>query len=158
MKNLFSAVKLLVLLASITAAQTNYYVDTSQPDDNGDGLSWATAKRTLQAGVDISTGGDIVNVAAGAYTLSGRLTINKGISLIGVDESTTIIDASANGTDYGILISASNTTFKNFTIMPPLGPGTLGTSTGGGYSIHVSNTPSTLNGTLLYPLTNPKAC
>ena len=100
---------------------------------------------TIQDAINASTNGDTINVASSTYVLSGRLTISKSLTLLGENESTTIIDARANGTDYGILISASNVTLSNFTIKPPLGPGALGTSTGGGFAIHVSNTPSILS-------------
>ncbi len=49
----------------------NFYVDTSRPDDTGDGLSWATAKKTFAgvAGViSVASPGDTINVAAGTYT------------------------------------------------------------------------------------------
>jgi len=112
-----------------------------------------TPYATIQTAVNGAGSGDTLTVAAGTYTLSGRLTVNKSISLIGQDEATTIIDASANGTDYGILISASNVTLTNFTIKPPLGPGVLGTSNGGGYAIHVSNTPSILSNVTITHIT-----
>ena len=35
------------------------YVDASRPDDSGDGLSWVTAKRTIQAAVDLAQDGDV---------------------------------------------------------------------------------------------------
>jgi hypothetical protein len=100
---------------------------------------------TIQSGMDAVVSDGVVNVASGTYTLAGRLTISKSITLSGANESNTIIDASANGTSYGILISASNITLSGFMIKPPFVSGQSGTSAGGGYSIHVSNTPSILS-------------
>lgn len=56
------------ILTAEFAAQT-YYADASRPDDSGDGLSWATAKQTLQAAIDLAPDGygDTVRVADGIY-------------------------------------------------------------------------------------------
>ena len=50
-------------------------------------------------------------------------------------------------------MNESDITLTNFTILPPLGPGTLGTSTGGGYAIHASKTPSTISNITITNLT-----
>ena len=44
-----------------------YYVDCDRPDNTGDGLSWATAKRTIQAAIDVATNGDTIRVGPGTY-------------------------------------------------------------------------------------------
>lgn len=121
---------------SINNAESTYKINTTIVVTEGN---------SLQDAIDAASAGDTISVAPGTYTPAGRITINKEVSFIGQDEATTIIDVSGNGTDYGILVSASNVTIRNFTIKPPLGPGALGTSTGGGYAIHVSNTPSTVS-------------
>ncbi|MCL1920290.1 MAG: hypothetical protein FWG50_04305 [Kiritimatiellaeota bacterium] len=47
---------------------TVYYADDTRPDNSGDGLSWATAKKTLQAAVDLALlPGDRVVVTNGIY-------------------------------------------------------------------------------------------
>ena len=43
------------------------YVSAARPDDSGDGLSWATAERTLQAALQSAVAGDEIWVAAGTY-------------------------------------------------------------------------------------------
>jgi hypothetical protein len=48
--------------------------DASRPDDSGDGLSWATAKKTIQAAVDLAADGDTVLVTNGVYNTGTRLT------------------------------------------------------------------------------------
>lgn len=50
------------------------YVDAARPDDSGDGASWATAKRTLQAAVDAAQDGDTVLVTNGVYNAGGAIT------------------------------------------------------------------------------------
>lgn len=67
--------KLHLLLAAMTIvmaindsfSQTTYFVDASQPDDSGDGTSWATATRNLQPALDIAVVGDEIRVASGTY-------------------------------------------------------------------------------------------
>lgn len=71
--------KLTTLLLTIAlylglSAQTNYYVDASRPDNSGDGLSWATAKKTNQAAVDLTSDGDVVNVNDGTYNVNVSAT------------------------------------------------------------------------------------
>ena len=44
------------------------YVDATRPDDSGDGYSWTTAKKTLQAALEISVFNDQIWVAKGTYT------------------------------------------------------------------------------------------
>ncbi len=105
MKNLFSAIKLLFLFACITTAQTIYYVDALQSNDDGDGLSWATAKKTIQSGLDIANNGDVIYVASGTY--DEAIDINKRVSLIGAGSgaSGTILQSSSppvvTGVTYG---------------------------------------------------------
>lgn len=55
-------------------AHTDYYADAARPDDAGAGTSWATAKRTLQAAVDLAGEGDVVRVADGLYNAGSLLT------------------------------------------------------------------------------------
>jgi ubiquitin len=44
-----------------------YYVNASQPDDSGDGLSWATAKKSLASALSLATSGFQIWVAKGVY-------------------------------------------------------------------------------------------
>ncbi len=81
------------------------YVDASRPDDNGDGYSWATAKKTIQAGIDLAADGMTVLVTNGlnniggrvtpGYTLSNRVVITKAITVRSVNgPEATIIEGS----------------------------------------------------------------
>jgi len=48
------------------------YVDASRPGDSGVGTNWATAKQTIQAGVDLVRNGGTVWVTNGVYDSGGR--------------------------------------------------------------------------------------
>jgi hypothetical protein len=56
-----------------------YCVDSNRPHDGGDGLSWATAKRTIQAAINTAGNTDRVVVAEGTYTGWG----NRDLDLCG---------------------------------------------------------------------------
>jgi hypothetical protein len=55
------------LFLSANAYGTTRYVNAARPDDSGDGLSWATAEKTLQAALLSAGSGDEIWVAAGTY-------------------------------------------------------------------------------------------
>lgn len=70
---------------------TTYYVDINRADNSGDGLSWATAKKSIVAAVQAGNAGTapyIVNVRAGTYPLPNGLgagsTPTKACALIAV--------------------------------------------------------------------------
>ncbi|HEX2973795.1 MAG TPA: hypothetical protein VHP11_15795, partial [Tepidisphaeraceae bacterium] len=69
-------------LAAISAAAQagTIYVSTGGNDGN-DGLTWASAKRTVQAAVNVAQSDDRVWVAAGTYMQ--RLSLRAGIALYG---------------------------------------------------------------------------
>jgi hypothetical protein len=55
-----------------TAASRTYYVDVNRPHDAGDGFSWQTAKRTIQAAINAASSTDQVVVGEGIYTGQGN--------------------------------------------------------------------------------------
>ncbi len=63
---LFTVVIIMVTIND-SFSQTTYFVDASQPDDSGDGTSWATATRNLQPALDAAVVGDEIRVAYGTY-------------------------------------------------------------------------------------------
>ena len=75
-----AAVALLVLAAVAPLQAATIYVSTAGNDAN-DGLSWSTAKRTVQTGLNAAASGDQVWVAAGTYVQC--VTLKAGVALYG---------------------------------------------------------------------------
>jgi hypothetical protein len=85
-----------MLLAALSAFSTDYYADASRPDDSGAGTSWATAKKTIQAAVNLTINGDMVFVTNGIYNRGSAVT--PGASLPNrVVATNTIVIQSVNG-------------------------------------------------------------
>ncbi|UCG49459.1 MAG: right-handed parallel beta-helix repeat-containing protein [Phycisphaerales bacterium] len=59
-----------------------YYVDANRPDDSNDGLSWATAKRTIPAAIALAENSDRVVAGPGQYngdvSVLGRQIVLEG--------------------------------------------------------------------------------
>lgn len=91
--NQFNGVKICELTIQQTGSTSNanrtLYVSPNGNDSN-DGMSWATAKATIQAAVDASFASDTIRVASGTY--SPIITNNKLLTIIGEGASSTIID------------------------------------------------------------------
>ncbi|MBN1513588.1 MAG: hypothetical protein JXB13_16350 [Phycisphaerae bacterium] len=69
-----------LLYGSVAGGQTTFLVSTAGDNDH-DGLTWATAKRDVQAGLDAASAGDRVWVAAGRYV--ELITLKDGVALYG---------------------------------------------------------------------------
>jgi parallel beta-helix repeat protein len=104
------------------------YVDASRPDDSGNGLSWATAKKHIQSGITLACTGGTVYVAAGVYNQPAGNAyeiawLDDDLTLIGAGAATTIIDG--QGTYRGISITSHPgqiNTIRGFTIRNGRGP------------------------------------
>ncbi len=97
-----------LLLCAPAAVATTFYVDAAQANDSSTGLSWGTAKKTVQAGITAASSGDAVWVKAGTYIET--ITMKSGVSLYGgftgseasVDQRNVLVNASIlNATTLG---------------------------------------------------------
>ena len=101
-KKLFLVFVGLVLLGVFVRAvnATTYYVDGSITNDDGDGLSWSTAKKYIQSGIALMNGGDTLIIKDGVYT--GDNNRIRGIpSGTNLSNMTTI----RAETDFGVILS-----------------------------------------------------
>ncbi|MCL5269048.1 MAG: right-handed parallel beta-helix repeat-containing protein [bacterium] len=71
----------LALLAARPAAAAIRYVDATAGLDTNDGLTWTTAKRTIQASIDTAAPGDQIWVTKGRY--SEAIVMRTTVSLYG---------------------------------------------------------------------------
>lgn len=73
---------LLVAAAAVTISSdaATFYVDASRPDDSGDGLSWSTAKQTIQAAVGRAAEQDLVLVTNGFYNLGFKVAADLDVA------------------------------------------------------------------------------
>ena len=133
----------IILSPSTLLAKIIYINGTTGDNDNG-GLSWGSAKQTVQAGLNVAVSNDQVWVAAGTYV--EQVTIKSGVSLYGGfngnevslgernwSTNITILDGNQNGSVVSIPSGATaDTRIDGFTIRN--GTGTLidGKRYGGG--------------------------
>ncbi|MCL2104363.1 MAG: C10 family peptidase, partial [Kiritimatiellaeota bacterium] len=93
------------------------YVNIAQPDDTGDGRTWTTAKRAIQAGVDTVAVGGTVIVTNGIYAPIS--TANKLITITSVNGAeVTIIDGGGTSrcATLGTTTGDTNTVLTSFTL------------------------------------------
>ncbi|MCX7185437.1 MAG: filamentous hemagglutinin N-terminal domain-containing protein [Nitrosospira sp.] len=73
---------------------------------------------SVQSGVNAVVWGGTVNIAAGTYAQTATLNVSKSLTLAGIGEAQTIIDA-RTVSGYGISVSADNVTLHDFTLYGP---------------------------------------
>jgi hypothetical protein len=70
-------VALFATTSGVVHAAKTIYVDSNAADDNGDGSSLATAKKTIQAAIDVAAKNDTILIAKGRYLISSSLKIAR---------------------------------------------------------------------------------
>jgi len=77
-----------------TAEESAVYVFDFTGNDANDGQSWATAKKTIQAGVDVQDiYGGMVLVSNGTYSISSEITVPKTMRIFSVNgPEVTVVD------------------------------------------------------------------
>lgn len=79
----FFSVMMLCGLALTSAAQTSVFVSASASNDDGEGTSWETAKKTIAAGILAAGTNGTVFVKAGTYNTTAEFTVPAGVTVIG---------------------------------------------------------------------------
>ena len=82
-KRLSAFLPLLLALLLPATAQTNVFVSASMANDNGDGTTWATAKKSLASALTLAGSNGTVFVKAGTYDLTAELNIPAGVTVMG---------------------------------------------------------------------------
>jgi len=88
-----------------------FYADASRPDNSGDGASPATAKRTIQAAVDLTYDEETVWVAPGIYNEGSRVTPTEktsGYLLNRLMITNNIAVKSTGGADQTVIVGAKD--------------------------------------------------
>jgi len=99
-------------VSGLTAWGNDYYVDASKVGDLGAATSWATAKQTIQAAVDLARDGDTVWVQDGTYALgSGVASGSTQTNRVCITNS--IILRSLNGPDVTFIQGAAGSNGSN---------------------------------------------
>ena len=73
----------IILILTLGVLRAQVFVSASAENDNGDGLSWETAKKTIPAALTLVGESGMVYVKAGNYSLSAQLIIPAGVSVKG---------------------------------------------------------------------------
>jgi uncharacterized protein (TIGR02145 family) len=81
-RRMFFLFSLLFVIGQLFA-QTSVFVSSSATDDSGDGSSWATAKKTIAAGIEAVGTSGTVYVKAGDYSTTEEFTIPVGVIVKG---------------------------------------------------------------------------
>lgn len=74
----------IMMLSQCLIAANTWYVSPDGNDTNS-GATWALAKKSIQAGVDVASNGDTVLVTNGNYILTNQVTVSIGITVKSVN-------------------------------------------------------------------------
>ena len=89
-------VMIIMLISSLGFAAGPWFVGPGGIDGAGHGLSAGDPFATIQYAIGAATEGDVINLAAGTYVEVGQIVIDKSLSFIGADKTTTIIKPAGN--------------------------------------------------------------
>ncbi len=106
----------LAMLAGVAGAATPYYVDDANGDDGNNGESWAAAKQTIQAAVDLTTDGDTVWVTNGTYNITAQISITNGITVRSVNGRDVTTVRRDSGNTRVLYIDHADATLEGFTV------------------------------------------
>ena len=94
MKKMFTLLLCLAFAVGTVEAKT-YYVDATRPNNNGNGRSMKTAKKTIQAAINLAKAGDTILVQPGRYSRIRSNNKRIVVKSVGGEGSTAIISGRA---------------------------------------------------------------
>ena len=97
-------------------AETTNYVSDLSGNDAWDGLTWETAKKSIQGAIDAASPGNTVLVTNGTYVLTSQILITNGITLRSTS-GTNFTTVDGNYATGCFSISNSQSVVEGFTIM-----------------------------------------
>ncbi|WP_168442497.1 right-handed parallel beta-helix repeat-containing protein [Pontiella desulfatans] len=110
---------------------TTIYVSDADGNDSNDGESWATAKKTIQAGVDVQDyAGGLVLVSNGTYSVTAEIIVEKDIRIQSVNGAT-LTTIQGDTQHQCLYLNNRNCLVEGFTIKKAGGYSVHGTSGGG---------------------------
>jgi hypothetical protein len=96
-----------LVASGVCALGTTYYVTPGGADGNT-GTSWAQAKQTIQAGVDVAAiAGDEVVVSNGTYILAAAISVPRAITIRGFTGNPADVVVNGNGAVRGFTLTAA---------------------------------------------------
>lgn len=103
MKRKIGALGVVFLLQLIGRSPAAEWFVATNGSDAAEGTNWATAKLTIQAGVDAATDGDTVWVSNGVYAAGGgRAVVGSRENRVAIDRAITV--QSVNGPGETIIV------------------------------------------------------
>jgi hypothetical protein len=109
----------IALCLTLHAARATDYFVAPSGNDASNGLSWATAKATIQAAVNVATNGDTVRVTNGTFSLASQVLVTNALTIVSVNgpDATIVRGPGGSANDANRCFTITNgVTLDGFTI------------------------------------------
>ena len=104
--------------AASTSSGNTIYVNGSGGNDSNDGSSWLSAKQSINNATGTINVNGTINIANGNYSgvNNTRITIDKNMTIIGENQTGTIIDGTGTNWIFFIQGGLTTVTMENLTL------------------------------------------